>query len=741
MKKSLILIAILSLILSGCMAQKRMTPDDWMRQAEQTEDSKVTALAQDTAPTSDNLIYEVDDPGGSPSSKKVTIEDLFDVEDVIAVKSLEDEDWGMASISTNSMTVEDFALNTDASAGDNDITDLDKLEGYDTAVYIDLGADGTIEQAADTLITATAPNIRLQVDAQAYLNIATADGGATTISQTSDGTDRINIGDGADRVDIATNTWDVTAGAVSGVTTLTTTSNITSGDSFIIGSADIEQAELEILDGATLSTTQINYLNAATGTTGTATTNLVYSASPTFTGTVVLPSNQALLGSPTFVTSILPAAAGVGTVGSVDKEIAGVYFGASGVLYGEADQSNTLTSSATGWTANLNLYAATYGSDGSVTDTELKYIDFTSSGQTQLDARCLESVLGTSIGPSLLLDGAVLKTSAILQEYHANNPSVFFLTMTDDADGAAVRATIDAYVDSTKDLTDFVEQTAWQVIYTDTNGDATELTVGAANTVLLFHGVTSAPTTGLLTDANIPASIDPDKIGTDGTANDKIEAANLNIQSVDLALTTGSYWVGVGSAAAEITGANVLKDLKDEDADIWQAVGVGCGAMIADGTNCAAVASSQINSGPNVYTSVCDGGTDGQLEFSIPMPENWDGGGANTVKVGIHWVATTVGVDAETVIWEAKVQARGHQDTVNNTWIATDTATTTYGASEAQYDTYYTEITIDAAIGGAGGDTLFVWLNKNSDTDTCAADIEVTGAKVLYTIDDLDEDD
>lgn len=36
--------------------------------------------------------------------------------------------------------------------------------------------------------------------------------------------------------------------------------------------------------------TQLNYLNAATGTTGTASTNVVFSASPTFTGTVVLPT-------------------------------------------------------------------------------------------------------------------------------------------------------------------------------------------------------------------------------------------------------------------------------------------------------------------------------------------------------------------------------------------------------------------------------------------------------------------
>ena len=45
--------------------------------------------------------------------------------------------------------------------------------------------------------------------------------------------------------------------------------------------ADLSEAELEILDGATTTTTQLNYLNAATGTTGTTSTNLVFSTSPT----------------------------------------------------------------------------------------------------------------------------------------------------------------------------------------------------------------------------------------------------------------------------------------------------------------------------------------------------------------------------------------------------------------------------------------------------------------------------
>jgi len=63
-----------------------------------------------------------------------------------------------------------------------------------------------------------------------------------------------------------------------------------------------------------------------------------------------------------------------------------------------------------------NISATTYGSDGSVTDAELKYVSSLSSDvQTQLDARCLESVFGTAIGTGLTLDSTTLKASTTLQ--------------------------------------------------------------------------------------------------------------------------------------------------------------------------------------------------------------------------------------------------------------------------------------------------------------------------------------
>ena len=40
-------------------------------------DAKLTALSEDTAPTSDDLVYVVNDPAGTPGSKKVTLANLI----------------------------------------------------------------------------------------------------------------------------------------------------------------------------------------------------------------------------------------------------------------------------------------------------------------------------------------------------------------------------------------------------------------------------------------------------------------------------------------------------------------------------------------------------------------------------------------------------------------------------------------------------------------------------------------
>lgn len=120
----------------------------------------------------------------------------------------------------------------------------EQLQFGDSATFIHQSTDGTLSLLGDTIIDATAPNIRLMVDAAAYLNIATADGGITTISQVSDGTDEIAIGDGGDLVSVASGNWDVSnAGVFSGMTGITSTGDI-----------DFGGADLELPQGQTPDT-------------------------------------------------------------------------------------------------------------------------------------------------------------------------------------------------------------------------------------------------------------------------------------------------------------------------------------------------------------------------------------------------------------------------------------------------------------------------------------------------------
>ena len=83
--------------------------------------------------------------------------------------------------------------------------------------------------------------------------------------------------------------------------------------------------------GATSVTTtgaKLNYLTGATGTTGTNTTNLVYSASPTFTGTVVIPS-PFTLGATSVTTTGAKLNYLTGATGSTGTNTTNIVFSAS----------------------------------------------------------------------------------------------------------------------------------------------------------------------------------------------------------------------------------------------------------------------------------------------------------------------------------------------------------------------------------------------------------------------------
>ncbi len=92
-------------------------------------------------------------------------------------------------------------------------------------------------------------------------------------------------------------------------------------------------------NAASASITAFNNITGytASGATGTTSTNLVFSTSPAIT-------------TPTITTSIAAASAGGASLGTNAAEFSHLYLGDSAVIYGQLDSSNTITSSATGWT-------------------------------------------------------------------------------------------------------------------------------------------------------------------------------------------------------------------------------------------------------------------------------------------------------------------------------------------------------------------------------------------------------
>jgi hypothetical protein len=79
-------------------------------------------------------------------------------------------------------------------------------------------------------------------------------------------------------------------------------------------------------------------------------------AGQTFTGVNIFTA-------PTFTTSITPTSAGASTLGTAALEWGHLYLTDSAVIYGQADQSNSITSAATGWTFAKPVTIATVTDD------------------------------------------------------------------------------------------------------------------------------------------------------------------------------------------------------------------------------------------------------------------------------------------------------------------------------------------------------------------------------------------
>jgi hypothetical protein len=177
----------------------------------------------------------------------------------------------------------------------------------------------------------------------------------------------------------------------------------------------------------------------------------------------------------------------------------------------------------------------------------------------------------------------------------------------------------------------------------------------------------------------------------------------------------------------------------------WKSIYVHPGAFRVDGTNCAAVTSAAINSGPYIYYTACSDAA-GTIDVQVVMPENWDGGNLFIEPEVFSAEASPSG----TIEFEISIQARGNDETINNTWVTTngnayfEDAETTATTVDTQYDFFKVKNKTAMAASGAGGDLLFVRLTRDNDDgthDTSTQAIRVVGLKIFYLIDSFEERD
>lgn len=154
------------------------------------------------------------------------------------------------------------------------------------------------------------------------------------------------------------------------------------------------------------------------------------------------------------------------------------------------------------------------------------YAKFTATG---VEGRSYSELL-SDIGAAAASHASLHAVSATDTVFPAD-PNADKYLMWDDDPGALVWATVSG--GGYTNLTSFVDQTAWRLFYSNTNGDVTELALGADGTYLKSNGATSAPTFDTPAGGGLPV------VDTTGIAKGSVDATKIIRFEVD-GLTTAT---------------------------------------------------------------------------------------------------------------------------------------------------------------------------------------------------------
>lgn len=410
-------------------------------------------------------------------------------------------------------------------------------------------------------------------------------------------------------------------------------------------------AEINILDGATLTVTELNYVD---GVTSAIQTQLNAKAPST---------------SPTFATSIT-----------------GSYLTASEILI--TDASKNIVSAA----------VATYPSL-----TELTYVKgVTSAIQTQLNAKGDMNDLSDDTSPTL---GGALDAGG----FDINNGGVIFLTEQAEAE-VDVAGKGQIWVDTA---------TPNVLMFTDDAG--TDFVIANnATTALGSLGTVSIALTGVL-------RADSGVLSTDTDVTDIVSAASTSAAGkVELAdVTETNTGTDTGRAVTPDGLSSAVKSIMLTAAGGAPLTTAGC----SEPTKVEA-ATNDIN----YYVLDFDTTTEEHAFWSFCMPENWDAG---TVTAQFYWT-NAAGLTTETVAWGIAGGSWGNDDAID---AALGTEVITSDTWLAQGDLHIsaksTAITIANA---AAGEWVNIVVARKVASDNLTGDARLIAVKLTYTIDQYSDE-
>ena len=132
-------------------------------------DKKVTQLTALTAPSKDDLLLIIDDPLGSPVSKKITVDNFFGATSVVTANAINLTSVGATSLGANTFTVTSNTQPTftkglviNSSGGDSD-TQI-ASDNQANMFYVDASADkiGIITNAPTEALDINSDAVRLR---------------------------------------------------------------------------------------------------------------------------------------------------------------------------------------------------------------------------------------------------------------------------------------------------------------------------------------------------------------------------------------------------------------------------------------------------------------------------------------------------------------------------------------------------------------------------------------------------